>query len=350
MLRSIRKATIAAALAAGTAHAVVTNTPTWIAVDLGTLGGPGSYGAAVSDTGYVAGCADLADGTAHAFLYDGKMHDLGTGGGDANGSSCALAVNDRGVAAGRSSSGDLVMWSGKSVTPLGVKGTVGGINDLNVIVGAAGQAGATHAFVYSNGELATLGNADAVSEATAINLRGQVAGTISGRAFLYENGNLRDLGTLGGFSSAKGIDQRGQVVGMSTDTNGTPYPFVWSAGSMQRVAAAPSSSGAVDIDDFGRVIGSAEGTYGYVIANGTYTRLDTLPEVVAKGWRHLEPTGINESGWIVGTATDGAGNLRAFLLVPSHGAATSAIELTGGLARAGAPGRFFATTTSASEP
>src|SRR5436305_1180194 len=82
--------------------------------------------------------------------------------------------------AGGSSSGDLVIWSGNSVTALGVKGSVGGINDFNVVVGAAGPAGATHAFIYSNGKLATLGPADAVGEATAINLRGQVAGTIAG--------------------------------------------------------------------------------------------------------------------------------------------------------------------------
>jgi len=338
MFGIIRKAAIAAALAAGTAHAAVISATSWTAVDLGTLGGPGSYGAAVSNTGYVVGCADLPNGMAHAFLYDGRMHDLGTGGGDPNGSSCALAVNDRGVAAGRSSSGDLVIWSGNSVTPLGVKGSVGGINDFNVVVGAAGQPGATHAFVYSNGKLTTLGSTDAVGEATAINLRGQVAGTIAGRAFLYENGSLRDLGSLGGFSSAKGIDERGQVVGMSTDSRGTPYPVLWSAGKMQLLAAGPVSSSAVDIDDFGHVIGSAEGTYGYVITNGAYTRLDTLPAVVAKGWRHLEPTGINESGWIVGTATDGAGNLRAFLLLPSHGAATQAIELTEVVARPSSTG------------
>lgn len=324
-------AAVAFAAAAGTAHSAVIS-QSWTAVDLGTLGGPGSYGAAVSDTGYVVGCADLPGGVAHAFLYDGRMHDLGTGGGDPNGSSCALAVNNRGIAAGRSSSGDLVMWSGTTATPLGVKGTVGGINDFNVVVGAAGQAGAGHAFVYSNGKLTPIGPADAVSEAAAINARGQVVGTVSGRAFLYENGNLRDLGTLGGFSSAKGIDERGQVVGMSTDAHGTPYPFLWSGGSMQAMAAGPGSSGAIDIDDFGQVVGSAEGTYGYLLANGAYTRLDTLPAVVAKGWHHLEPNGINESGWIVGTATDGAGNLRAFLLVPAHGAIAQALELAGGVA------------------
>jgi probable HAF family extracellular repeat protein len=325
MIEGVKQAILAAALAAlaSSSNAAV-SAPSWAVVDIGTLGGPGSYGAAVSDTGFVVGCADLPGGMAHAFLYDGRMHDLGTGGGGAEGSSCALAVNDLGVAAGRSSSGDLVVWSGSSVVPIGVKGTVGGINDANVVVGSANTDGGTRAFVYSRGALTMIGG-DAPGEATAVNLRGQVVGTLSGRAFLYSNGALRDLGTLGGFSSAKGLDDFGRVVGMSTDANGTPYPFLWTNGSMQALPG-PSGSGAIDIDDLGLVIGSAEGTHGYFLASGAYTRLDTLPAVVAKGWRHLEPTGVNNRGWIVGTATDGAGNLRAFLLVPSRRAVTTAME------------------------
>ena len=325
MIEGLKQAILAAALAAATssANAAVSAT-SWTVVDLGTLGGPGSYGAAVSDTGYVVGCADTPGGPAHAFLYDGRMHDLGTGGGDPNGSSCALAVNDRGVAAGRSSAGDLVVWSGSSVTPIGTKGTVGGINDSNIVVGSASANGATRPFIYANGKLATIGG-DATGEATAVNLRGQVVGTLSGRAFLYEDGVVRDLGTLGGFSSAKGLDDFGRVVGMSTDANGTPYPFLWANGAMQAIPG-PSGSGAIDIDDAGLVIGSAEGTYGYFLDNGTYTRLDNLPAVVQKGWRHLEPAGVNNRGWIVGTATDGSGNLRAFLLMPSRRATTTAVE------------------------
>lgn len=326
MIEAVKQGLAAAALAmaAAGAHAAVSG-PSWTLVDIGTLGGPGSYGAAVSDTGYVVGCADLRSGVAHAFLYDGQMHDLGTGGGDSGGSSCALAVNDGGVAAGRSSSGDLVVWSGTSVTPIGARGTVGGINNSNVVVGATGDAGATHAFLYSNGALALIGG-EATGEATAVNAHGQVVGTLSGRAFLYDGGALQDLGTLGGFSSAKGLDDAGRVVGMSTDVYGTPYPFLWSRGSMQAMPG-PGGSGAIDIDDSGLVVGSAEGTYGYFLDGGMYTRLDTLPAVVAKGWRHLEPTGVNNNGWIVGTATDDAGNLRAFLLIPSRRASSTAVEL-----------------------
>ncbi|HXF78532.1 MAG TPA: hypothetical protein VN598_06700 [Usitatibacter sp.] len=323
MIERFRQGLVAAMAAATSivAHAAVSS-PSWSVVDIGTLGGPGSYGAAVSDTGYVVGCADTPGGAAHAFLYDGRMHDLGTGGGDPNGNSCALAVNDRGVAAGRSASGDLVVWSGSKVTAIGVKGSVGGINDSGTVVGSANADGGTQPFVYAGGKVTMLG---ASGEATAVNLRGQVVGTVAGRAFLYENGALRDLGTLGGFSSAKGLDDFGRVVGMSTDAHGTPYPFMWANGTMQAIPG-PSGSSAIDIDDAGLVIGSAEGTHGYFLDGGTYTRLDTLPAVVQKGWRHLEPTGVNNRGWIVGTATDSGGNLHAFLLMPLRRATTTAVE------------------------
>jgi probable HAF family extracellular repeat protein len=79
-------------LALATACAATAAPRTWTLVDVGTLGGAGSYGAAISNSGLVAGCADRADGTAHAFVYaNGEMRDLGPG--------CALAVNNVGVVA-----------------------------------------------------------------------------------------------------------------------------------------------------------------------------------------------------------------------------------------------------------
>ena len=47
--------------------------------DLGSLGGPGSVGAAINASGQVTGNATLDGATAHAFLWDGTtMQDLGT--------------------------------------------------------------------------------------------------------------------------------------------------------------------------------------------------------------------------------------------------------------------------------
>ena len=279
---------------------------TWTLVDVGTLGGAGSYGAAISNSGLVAGCADQADGTAHAFVFaSGEMRDLGPG--------CALAVNNTGIAAGRSGTGALVIWKDSTSTSLGVSGDVGGIDADGVVVGAYREGTTTIAFRYADGVLQPI--APPNSAASGINSRGQVSGPLDGRAFLYENGARRDLGTLGGArSSAKGLNDSGQVVGMASDANAQPRSFVFD-GAM-RALPAPGYSGAVAINNGGQVVGSAEGTHGYHVDGDAYTRLDTLPDVTAKGWRRLEPTGINDRGWIVGTATNAAGDLRAFILVP----------------------------------
>lgn len=294
----------------------------WTLIDVGTLGGPGSYGAAVNNAGVVVGCADVAGSGTHAFVYAaGSIKDLGTGTGGADGNSCALAVNDDGTIAGRAATGELVEWKDGRVADLGVKGNVTAINGSGVVVGSIKDGTATRAFMYRDGVVTDLGNlgtdANASSSANAINARGQVVGNSNNHAFLYENGAMRDLGTLGGASSiAKGIDSHGDIVGMSGDAHGAPTPFVYNGG--MQALPAPSYSAAIAVNDRGQVIGSGEGIYGYLLDNGVVTRLDTIPAVQAKGWRHLEPTGINDRGWIVGTAMTPSGDLRAFLLVPGQ--------------------------------
>jgi probable HAF family extracellular repeat protein len=295
----------------------------WTLVDLGTLGGSSSYGAAVSDDGYVAGCSLTASGAVHAFLYrDGTMADLDPAG--EAGDSCALAVNDRGMAAGRSGSGELVVWDGSRVTRLGVKGNVGAINGRGEVVGSYATAAGDRAFRYRDGVLQDLGALapGAASAAYAVNERGEVAGQSNGRAFLYRDGLMRDLGTLGGGNSiAKGINERGEVVGMASDAHGVPTPFIFD-GAM-RALPGPSESEAIDINQRGTIVGSGEGVHGFVLAGATSTLLQSLPAAAASGWHHFEPTGVNNRGWIVGTAFNTEGEPRAFLLVPGERTAKS---------------------------
>jgi probable HAF family extracellular repeat protein len=316
-----RQFVTAAALVILSATASAWAASDWTLVDIGTLGGPGSYGAAVTNAGVVVGCADVASGGTHAFVYRNEvMQDLGTGTDSPDGNSCALAVNNGGTVAGRSATGELVVWKDGSVTRLGVTGNVGDINGAGVVVGSYVTAGGNRAFMYRDGVLTNLGTLDdsdpyATSAATAINGRNQIVGTSNGHAFLYERGAMRDLGTLGGGSSfARDINARGDVVGMSGDEFAAPTPFIYD-GTM-RALPGPSYSSAIAINRRGQVVGSGEGIYGYLIDEGAVTRLDRLPAVVAKGWRHLEPTGINDRGWIVGTAQNPEGDLRAFLLIP----------------------------------
>lgn len=285
----------------------------WRLVDLGTLGGSASFASAVSNGGFVAGCSTTPSGDVHAFLYRaGTMIDLA---GDEPGNSCALAVNDLGVAAGRSGSGDLVVWEDGKVTPIGVKGNVGAINDAGLVVGSYTAGGEQRAFAYEGGTLRDLG-AGAGSTANDVNARGEIVGGANGHAFVMSrDGTLRDLGTLGGtMSVANGINDHGEVVGMASNEHNQLTAFVYS-GEM-RALEGPALSGAVAVNDRGLVVSSAEGWYGYIVSNGSVTRLDAIPEVAARGWHHLEPTGINDRGWIAGTGFDPAGEPRAFLLIP----------------------------------
>ena len=77
------------------------------------------------------------------------------------------------------------------------------------------------------------------SFATAINLRGQIAGVSENnridpafgypefRAVLWENGRIRDLGTLGGTSSfATSMNDWGQVIGPALDSIPDPYSIL----------------------------------------------------------------------------------------------------------------------------
>jgi probable HAF family extracellular repeat protein len=82
--------------------------------DLGTLGGPQSFGVAVNSDGVVVGRSEVVtDGPVHAFIWiRGVMTDLGTLGGK---DSSAVAINERQLVVGDSlnSGGDshAVLWT-----------------------------------------------------------------------------------------------------------------------------------------------------------------------------------------------------------------------------------------------
>jgi probable HAF family extracellular repeat protein len=289
----------------------------WVIVDLGTLGGFAASALAVSDSGYIVGCSEVAGGGQHAFIYrDGVMRDLDAASPRGGPSSCASAVNDDGVAAGRIGE-DVVIWRRSSVTRVGVEGWAGGINKAGILVGTYKFGSSVRAFMLKRGaivNLGTLGGSDTDpytrSEATAINESNQVIGTSNGHAFLYESGTMRDLG----LGRANGINDRGEIVGM-TSSHG-PVPFIYSG--VMTLLPGPSYSGALAINDRGQILGSGEGIHGYLLEGGTYTRLDSMPGVAQQGWRRLEPAAINSRGWIVGNGVGPLGDPRAFLLMPRN--------------------------------
>lgn len=198
--------------------------------ELGTLGGPHSYGAAINNAGMVAGFSDTPDRDWHAFLYQpGEvLQDLGTLGGRV---SYASGINNAGEVTGTSMITD----------------------------------GSRHAFLYKKNtgmvDLGTLGGR--YSAGTAINDQGAVVGTSEMKdrrwhAFVHDGKQMLDLGAKIGFgdSFATGINNEGHVVGV-VDTQDLRLSFVWRDNKMTLHPAGKSLYLTNAINNVGQVIGAS---------------------------------------------------------------------------------------------
>jgi probable HAF family extracellular repeat protein len=262
-------------------------------VDLGTLGGQGSFGADINNAGQVVGDALDTDGIGRAFLKNpGElMADLGLGE-----ESWAAAINASGQVVGqaKNSSGVLRAFLKSPEQPMEDLGALGGpastsfANEINASGQVVGQAqnssGFGRAFLKSPGvltmeDLGTLGGNN--SEAMHINSYGQVVGGAENaaglwRGFLKNPGQpLLDLGTLGGDESGVvGFNNPGQVVGSAKVDASTWHAFVWEDGVMHDL---------------------------------NHVTVNLPPGVVLRDGR-----AINDRGWIVGQDN----NEQGFLLLP----------------------------------
>jgi probable HAF family extracellular repeat protein len=251
----------------------VTGLPQWIAVlwrqgeiiELGTLGGAQSAAFTINNRGQATGIAANAipdpfslAGFAtqtRAFLWEnGVMRDLGTLGGP---DSFGQYVNERGQVVGFSYTDSTpndstgvptvhpFLWENGRMLDLGsLGGTFGQVNGLNNrgdVVGDMTLPGDEihHPFLWARGTLTDLGTfGGSNGSATAVNNSGEVVGVadfpgdILHNAFLWKNGSMTDLGNLGITSFAHSINSRGQIVGGSR-VSGVPSQisaFLWENG------------------------------------------------------------------------------------------------------------------------
>jgi probable HAF family extracellular repeat protein len=328
--------------------------PAYRVVDLGTLAEPHSDFAdsesqayAINVSGLVVGISGTGAGT-DAFLWDpgsGQMQSLdvfrrgsGAFGINAVGDTAGFLTTRRGqMHAARTrgcASVDL------SALVEGVGGQAFGINDLGDVVGqVATGATTTHAFLWSvtepivssNGlvDLDTLGGAS--SKAFAVNNIRQVVGVSATElgaqhAFRWSNGFMRDLGTLGGArSEARAINVLGHVVGSADTASAQSHAFRWTPRGMEDLGTLGGrSSAASGINNAGQIVGTSatpdgrQHAFFFSDPTGMVDLNRRIDYAVGEEWELVEARGINDGGWIVGTAIHN-GQRHAFLLIPIGG-------------------------------
>jgi len=305
---------------------------------------------AVNNLGQVVGYSFLPDGSdIHAMLWqsDGTGADIGTLGGT---ESEAYAINDAGDIAGAGYDATqaqfAIVWRGGVAHALaGVNGTAFGLNGAGQAVGQVLVPGQGYHAVLWTGDsafldLGTLGGPDSV--ASAINDAGQVVGAaelptraVKTHAASWTGTTLTDLtpAQVRGSSTASAINRGGLAVGwVPSDQGSHTQAATWVGGQTVKLLplAGAVNSKAYGVNVAGAVVGVSETAAGglehAVMWNGALRPVDLnalVPAAVRRaGWVLTDAHGINDAGWIVGTAYNTLTSVeRAYVIKPAVAAA-----------------------------
>jgi probable HAF family extracellular repeat protein len=346
-------------------------------IDLGTLGGPISYGSANGDGGRLLNnegvvssyadtslpdpfapdmCFDADCLLAHAYRWrNGVMTDLG---GLADGfNSLSASINDRGWSLGASQTGILnpvgspqdraTLWIGRRIVNLGV--VPGGSDSIGISVNNSGQAVGlsnngvvdpfspfgvqVRTFLWEEGglrDIGTLGGPDAFAGPGCNNQRpgvivgssytsftpNKTTGVPTQDPFLWENGKMKDLGNLGGtVSFGQCANNRGEVIGLSKLPGDTTFhAFHWRKGKMKDLGTlGGDNSEAIWINDSGVIAGSADLPTPGIHDAVRWKDGEILDLGTVNGEACSRGRAINARGQIVGGSSDCHNFLHAFV-------------------------------------
>lgn len=330
-------------------------TPRYSVTDLGTLGGTESAAAGINNLGQIVGGADTAkkgkgpEFITNVFVWqNGRMRAVpGLDGSRAY----VVAVNSRGQMAGAYSPQHLLAkFAAARFEPNGKARLIGSfpvkergysLSQADAL-NAKGQMGGVsnnQAFFWDGAKLAKRLPPPGfrTSEARAINDSGQAAGkadrgpaaaTRTRALFWAANGKVTDLGVLPSYTDSVGraMNNRGQVVGWVSAAGTGAHrfafryqAFVWENGKLRGLGSIPriKDSKAAAINNKGQIVGNAyykSDEAALLWQNGKVYELNKLVPT-GSGWKLQNALGINDRGWIIGNGIHN-GIRRGFVLKP----------------------------------